>query len=750
MTHELAEVRPIYASGDPPKQRKAIERSFPFVEISEIAERQSWRKDVYQPVYYIHKWWARRLSSVFRAMVLGACAPAEGAAAIESDGILDLFYKPVRFPDTLIYDPFMGSGTTVGEAHKLGCRVIGQDINPVAYFMVKNALSTHDVSEVRQTFKVIERDVSHRIKDYYKAQVEQYGLVDVLYYFWVKFVSCPCCGAQVDLFNSRIFAKHANPSKRPEAKSLCPACEAINFIMVYQTEVTCDQCGTSYNPQEGSTGRVKATCPDCQSTFPIIEAVRALNHPPRHRMYAKMILKPNGVRLRRLKEYLPIDEYDQALYKKASAELRTGSFAYPQVTIEPGYNTDQVLNYNYTHWHQMFNDRQLLCLSILSKRIGDIEKDSLRALFACLLSGCLEFNSMFCSFKGEGTGAVRHTFSHHILKPERTPLEANLWGTPESSGSFSTLFERRILRALEYKDNPFELQLSDRVNGRRQSRKVFNINRKMGGEIASTYEDFQRGDFDIYLACGSSSQTDIEDGVVDAVITDPPFFDNVHYSQLADFFYVWIREMMGPENEGVFQRKTTRSSEEVQQTDSRRFTDNLVAVFRDCHRVLKDDGLLIFTYHHSRPEGWSAILEAIHEAGFYIEATHPVKSEMSASIPKQQAKSPIDIDIIIVGRKLALIEPFPQVPVDLFSECVEGTSEIVEAFNGSNRKLSRSDITVIMMARLITTLSRARDLEKVLRYLSSTEREMGTVVERVWTQQNPREILVEERQMMLF
>jgi putative DNA methylase len=743
LTHKVAEVRPVYANGDPPKQRKAIERSFPFVKISEIAERESWRKDVYQPVYYIHKWWARRLSCVFRAIVLGACAPAGDATDRGSDGILDLFYKPVQFSDMLIYDPFMGSGTTVGEAHKLGCRVIGRDINQVSYFIVKNALSTHDISEVRQAFKAIEKDVSHRIKAYYKAQTEQHGLVDVLYYFWVKFVPCPCCGAQVDLFNSRIFAKHAYPSKHPEAKSLCPVCEAINSIMVYQTEVKCDQCGTSYDPQKGSTGRTNATCPDCQCTFPIVEAVRDLDQPPQHRMYAKVILKPDGS-----KEYLPIDEYDQALYREASAELLTDNFAYPQVAIEPGYNTDQVLNYNYTHWHQMFNDRQLLCLSILSERIRNIEKDSLRALFACLLSGCLEFNSMFCSFKGEGTGAVRHTFSHHILKPERTPLEANLWGTPESSGAFSTLFERRILRAIEYKDNPFELRLSDRVNGKRQSKKVFNINRKMGSEIAFTYDDFQRDAFDIYLSCGSSSQTDIEDGVVDAVVTDPPFFDNVHYSQLADFFYVWIREMMG--REGVFRMETTRSKEEVQQTDPRRFTDNLVAVFRDCHRVLKDDGLLIFTYHHSRSEGWSAILEATHEAGFYVEATHPVKSEMSVAIPKQQAKSPIDIDIIVVGRKLALIEPFPQVPADLFSECVEEVNEIVEAFNGSNKELSRSDITVLMMARLITTLSRTRDLEKILNYLSSVEKEMDVVVERIRKQQNPRDLRLEKRQMRLF
>jgi len=107
LTQKVAEVRPVYADGDLPQRQKAIERSFPFVEISEIAERQSWRKDVYQPVYYIHKWWARRLSGVFRAIVLGAGAPAEGATDRGSHGILDLFYKPVQFPDTLIYDPFL-------------------------------------------------------------------------------------------------------------------------------------------------------------------------------------------------------------------------------------------------------------------------------------------------------------------------------------------------------------------------------------------------------------------------------------------------------------------------------------------------------------------------------------------------------------------------------------------------------------------------------------------------------------------
>jgi hypothetical protein len=149
---------------------------------------------------------------------------------------------------------------------------------------------------------------------------------------------------------------------------------------------------------------------------------------------------------------------DHALYALAERELAARNDAYPVVPIAPGYNTNQVLGYNYRYWHQMFNARQLLCLSILAERVRAVPDPVLRDLFACLFSGTLEFNNMFASYKGEGTGAVRHMFAHHILKPERVPLEANLWGTPKSSGSFSTMFEGRIRRALDYADDPFELR----------------------------------------------------------------------------------------------------------------------------------------------------------------------------------------------------------------------------------------------------------------------------------------------------
>lgn len=97
--------------------------AFPFEFISHIAEVESWRKELNRPCYHIHKWWARRLGTVFRAIVLGALTPS-------GTDISGAFHTPVRIRDRVVFDPFMGSGTTIGEAAKLGARAIGRDINP--------------------------------------------------------------------------------------------------------------------------------------------------------------------------------------------------------------------------------------------------------------------------------------------------------------------------------------------------------------------------------------------------------------------------------------------------------------------------------------------------------------------------------------------------------------------------------------------------------------------------------------------
>ena len=690
---------------------------FPFERISDIAELESWRKEINRPLYHIHKWWAQRLGTVFRAIVLGALTPS-------GTDILDAFYRPVRLRNPVVFDPFMGSGTTIGEAAKLGARVIGRDINPVAHFLVRNALSFHDRPKILREYRSIEHDVSGEIRSYYQTRLPDGRVADVLYFFWVKIVSCPCCRHEVELRSSRIFAKHAYPKRYPHARAVCPECGDINVVRYDDQRARCRSCQCLFDPQSGPAKGQKAICPSCSHAFPIAKTIRGTNNPPAHRLYAKLTFLPDGS-----KEYASTNEEDGALYQTASKELAGRLNPCPVVAIEPGYNTNQVLGYNYRYWHEMFNDRQLLCLSILAGRIRSIPDTVVRDLFTCLFSGALEFNNMFASYKGEGTGAVRHMFAHHILKPERLPLEANLWGTAKSSGSFMTMFEGRILRALDYAEDPFELRPKTRAGKKKKgSEKVYDLSEKLGFDLACEYRDFSMGKR-VYLSCGDSSHTDLEARSVDAIITDPPFFDNVHYSQLADFFHVWQRHILS--NTGDQENPcTTRSDLEVQNADVSRFTDRLGAVWSEAHRVLKDSGVLAFTYHHSRSEGWRSVLFALIKAGFWITAAHPIKAEMSVAMPKQQAKEPIDLDVILVCRKQSQLERH-EWNVESWPIVTMVAMKQVQRLRSSGRRLSRNDVRVIVMAQLLRRLSMSHCPETALPLLKVGGAEIESTITKL-------------------
>ncbi len=315
---------------------------------------------------------------------------------------------------------------------------------------------------------------------------------------------------------------------------------------------------------------------------------------------------------------------------------------------------------------------------------------------------------------------------HHILKPERAPLEANVWGTPKSSGSFSTMFASRIGRALDYSDEPFEL-LPGKRNGRKTGEKIFGLSERLGFSLAKDYPDFASGKR-VYLSCGDSSSTDLVDGSVDAVLTDPPFFDNVHYSQLSDFFHVWQRHVLGASGDRA--PGTTRSSGEVQSADSETFTKRLGAVLAEAHRVLKDDGILAFTYHHSRAEGWRSVLKALMGAGFGITAVQPVKAEMSVAMPKRQAREPIDLDIIVVCRKSSEF-PSCRWTGDLWDGVLPAATEHVSRFQRAGRQLGRNDVRIVLMAHLIRRLSTFRTVKNALKALETADKEIEARIDRL-------------------
>ncbi|MGL6366408.1 hypothetical protein ACSZMZ_11665 [Aeromonas veronii] len=210
--------------------------------------------------------------------------------------------------------------------------------------------------------------------------------------------------------------------------------------------------------------------------------------------------------------------------------------------VRPGHNTNQARGYNYNSWSDFFSTRQLLCLGLLLKEILKIDDKVIRDHFICLFSGTLEFNNLFCSFKGEGTGAVRHLFSNHILKPERTPLENTVWGIDgKSSGTFSSLFKSRLIKAKKYLEEPFEIKLSSDAE-RLASNKVV-CSDPMDITFVKTFDGFSScsSNSSAMILNGDSASLPIPDMVVDAIITDPPYFDFVHYSELSDFSMLGLK-----------------------------------------------------------------------------------------------------------------------------------------------------------------------------------------------------------------
>jgi putative DNA methylase len=600
-----------------------------------------------------------------------------------------LFYKNNCF-SSVVFDPFMGSGTTLGEAIKMGARVVGCDINPISSFLVKQELTNIPLHELDSHMKHLEEIVAPKIKKYYTTiDPDTHKQIPVLYYFWVKLVVLPN-GETMPLFSNYVFAKNAYPSKKPAAQILCSKCWGVFTGRYDLTDATCPHCNNRFNPQ---VGPVKgAFICDKDGNKHKIKSLLPTDKRLEEKMFAVLALRHNGEKI-----YLRSSNHDDSLYQEAVIQLEKGELPLPTMAVRTGHNTDQARGYNYNLWRNFFNERQLLCLGLLLNEILKITDDKVREQFLCLFSSTLEFNNMFCSYKGEGTGAVRPIFSNHILKPERTPLENTVWGTDKSSGCFSTLYKTRFVPAKKYLKEPFELKITDHME---KSCKVYP-NTPMNPITVSDWQALSDGKGNSLILCGDSANVPLPNASVDLVVTDPPYFDYIHYSELSDFFYAWLSPVL--KNKYIeFRDDTSGRENEVQHTSPSEFSKMLCRVFRECSRVMKDEAKLCFSFHHARPEGWAAIAEALIGAGFYIEEAFPVHAELIASTPKAGTKEPISLDTIIVcSKQRQVIEDVSYI-----------ASEYLDILSASSSNISRSDIFTVYAAQTIVISVNQRKTSK--------------------------------------
>jgi putative DNA methylase len=610
----------------------------PYDELSAMASVEAHRKNIYRPPYYIHKWWARRIGSIFRAIALDMLLP-EGEA-----DLMRAYYEAHDFKDTVVLDPFMGGGTTVGEALRLGCKVVGCDVNPVAWYLVSQAMRQADIPAIEDSFQTVADRVAEPITDMYRTSCSACdGPATAQYTAWVKQVRCAECGAPSDLHASNVIM--ADMATKGAGLVDCPTCGHPWWVPAVRSEVACPDCEHRFVPAARRTKSTHYLCDACGHSDRIINAIGAARQPPEHRMRSltvwcdecgKLHQKPGHEDLRR--------------YGNIAAEVAAHfeALRVPRESIPTGFNTEQMRKYGYHYWHQMFNPRQLKGLDLLFGAVRAVEDAPARDLLTLLASASLEFNSMFCGAKGLGTGAIRHVFAHHAFIPAKEPLEANLWGVHRSSGGYASLFKDRLLRGREWAAAPVERRLIAS-----KSHKVPITGERLAGRPAQRFEQLTEDEADMLLLNQTSEDLpQVPDGSVDLVITDPPFADNVMYSELSDYFYVWLRLALKDEYASFATHLVDDTREAVHNRgrgrDATFYTAVLGNVFAESARTLKSGGKLAFTFHHSGENAWCHVADALVFAGFVVERWWPVFAEMDSGVPLQGKENNGHLDIVFV------------------------------------------------------------------------------------------------------
>ncbi len=714
-------------SGD--RTEPPIERGFPIERVNEIAEKESRAKQWYRPIYTMHKWWARRPGCLFRAISLysllddetedsevSVYEPGEnqtlGANGIDKSGLLravsevdmedpeslwEFYPKDVRIQDKKVLDPFMGGGTSLVEASRFGAETVGYDLNPVAWFVTKKEMEAGrtDPEDLEEAFEQVKADVAEEIKQYYRTPCPNDDHeADVMYNFWVKELDCVSCGHTVPLFKDYRVAKgrYENDDKY---NVLCPECDAVTLVDDWQEEAACADCDHEFVPKNGHVSRGGYyNCPECGQKESITDVI-AEQGKPDTRLYAVEYYCEEcdcqGMDKSAYKGYKRAKAADKNRFEKAKRDwsTRTDLHEYvPQESISKGAKTaasavdgSDVFQHGLVKWSEMFTDRQLLCLAHLTRSISELPDQKVAEYLLIALSSSLRYTNFMVGYH-HTRNHIHDLFKTNSFDPPVKPTEGNVWGTEYGLGTFKSTFQS-VRKAVEYANSPTDRYIND---GEMIESAPF-------AQPIGQNADLHQGDMR-----GITAKNEY-----DAVITDPPYYDNIIYSELSDYFYVWQKIILEDKYEEFTFEKTPRAESIVTNPylnkTAEDFEHEMGQALEIINRALKTDGTLAFTYHHSDSESWGELLESLCNANFEVTATYPINSDLN----KFTDGEAVSFDIVIVAQPTDNRQPIAWNSLRRrIVRTAKETREILE----ENRELKGGDIGVIEMGKCFQEYSK--------------------------------------------
>lgn len=693
----------------------ALEARFDGKTVAVLALREKQIQQSYRPIIGIHKWFARRPGSVFRSLLLTEFV----------DLPLEQSYWQSNSISGTIADPFMGGGTTVYESLRLGLSVIGCDINPMSYWLVRQAVESCNLEQLRYYGNKIWTNLNEAVGDLYITScLICRNPATVKYFLWAKEAVCPRCGDDVPLLPGFQLAAAV---RHPRRVFYCPDCKELTEVSK-DGEPNCRLCSI---PLGGSSvRRGTATCRNCQEAFAFSEQMSA---PPTHRLLAMEYYCESCYPHNEGRQFKAPEPLDHLRIQTASEKLASSTFTdlIPPETIPPGDETSRLHRWGYYQYRQLFNDRQLLSLITLMDQIEQIKDQRIRFGLATVFSDVLRYQNLLCRYD---TYALKcqDIFSIHGYPVGLTVCENNVAGIHRIGSGAFIHFVEKFARAKQYAQQPYEKR---HYNGRTST--IYLAGESIEAPIISSFPDSDIQE--VALFCAPSQNIALLPESLDGVFTDPPYFDNVQYAELMDFCFVWLRRLLRttiPE----FSQKSTRTLKELtgNSTDGRSrldFTDGLSQIFRGAAVALRPGAPLVLTYHHNNVQAYAPLVVALLDAGLYCTRVLPVPAEMIASIHITGTKSSI-IDSVFVCRSSNWIESQLASPPQIIDSISQRVADDVAVLAEANYTCNEGDILCLQAGHVAGESIRRLSSNWISRLklderLAAVDKSMGVIAQEM-------------------
>ncbi len=661
-----------------------IEERFDIALVGDLARREKQIQQNYRPVIGVHKWFARRPGALFRALFL---AEFNG-----DEPLSQAFFRSHHFKGKLIADPFMGGGTPLIEANRLGCDVIGCDVNPMAYWVVRQELNALDRTAFRKEAERVIQDVEHEIGTFYKTNCLVCGSksADVKYLLWVKQATCDQCRRQVDLFPGYLIATNDRHTHYVIVCRVCGHLNELEDLPGDRPRSDCRRCGTRLTVEGPS--RPERTCSHCGHA--VVYPQPELG-PPTHRMFA-LEYHCARCRERHIGRYFKApDRRDLKLYQQARRKAEKARLPFvPRDGIPLGDETTRLHKWGYRHYRELFNARQIMGLNALAQRISRVKQADVRHALATVLSDILRYQNMLVRYDTWALKAL-DIFSVHGYPVGLVQCESSLIGIPGiGSGGFRHFVEKYD-RAKAYCEEPFETVY------RNERKHIVPIEgERILAHIVDQPAPLTPSDIPwAWLDAADANTAELRPNMLDAVFTDPPYFANVQYAELMDFCYVWLRKLLGRQVR-QFAPPSTRTHEDLtgNLTLGRTledFTAGLSRIFSRYASALKPGAPFVFTYHHNKLDAYVPIIVAILDANLVCTESLPCPAEMGASIHINGTSSSV-IDTIFVCRGTTNASKRDGIPESL----ADRASHDLQALQKSGLRITLGDARCVVFGHV--------------------------------------------------